>query len=445
MQKSIFGTDGIRGLANDGYITPCNMINLAKSVSKYFHKIYDHQLKIIIGKDTRISCYMLESALTAGFVSCNDNVVLLGPMPTPSISFLTKSLRADIGVMISASHNPYHDNGVKFFGANGFKISTKDEIEISNIFLNNLHDNIDHKTTNVGSVKRLDDVAGRYIEFCKNSFPKNMTLNGVRMVLDTANGSTYKIAPQVFWELGADVLLINASPNGYNINASCGATDLKELQRTVVSKRADIGIALDGDGDRIIVVDENGSIIDGDYIIATIAKYWMQLGIMKTNNVVATMMSNMQLSNYLKSCGIELHMCDVGDKYVASKMLEIGAIIGGEKSGHIIPIEYTSTGDGIIAALQILSYLVSNNKKTSDISKIYKPFPQKFINIQQLLSEDQIQDMHNKIQKINIRQPHRIVIRKSGTEPITRIMIEGEHDAVISTLTHAINDLINEM
>ncbi len=438
MLRNIFGTDGIRGLANRGYITPDNMIKLSIAISRYYHKKYNRELKIIIGKDTRISCYMLEASLTAGFTSCGDNVVLLGPMPTPSVSFLTKSMRADVGVMISASHNPYHDNGIKLFNCDGFKLTNEDEIGISSIFFDDCGVVGEAINANLGKVKRLEDVAGRYIEFCKNSFPRNMNLGGIRMVLDLANGSAYKIAPQVFWELGAEVMAINVNPDGYNINASCGATDPKSLQRTVVSKRADIGIALDGDGDRIIVVDENGAIVDGDYIIATIATYWLNNGKLKTNNVVATTMSNMQLYNYLESIGLKMHWCDVGDKNVAAKMLGVGAVIGGEKSGHVIPIKYTSTGDGIIAALQILAYLVDGNKKASDISKIYKPYPQIFFNIHSVLSDDDLDKIRSCVESLGIDGKHRIIARRSGTESVTRIMIEGENLDIAEKIAQAV-------
>ena len=427
MTKNIFGTDGVRGRANEGYITPENAMKLAVSVVNYYlsnnHETVNNKFTVVIGKDTRLSGYMLEPALTSGFIAAGADVFLLGPIPTPAVAFMTKSLRADLGVVISASHNPYQDNGIKFFNSNGFKISPEDEIKISEIFFENQKlASPDH----MGKAKRLDDAAGRYIEFAKNSFPKNLSLNGMKIVVDTSNGAAYKIAPLVFWELGAEVIKIGNNPDGLNINKNCGATDTALLQKTVIETKADIGIALDGDADRLIVVDENGEVLDGDYVIAAIATDWKNSGKLSNDKVVATKMSNLGMEKYLESIGLELVRSDVGDKYVLEKMLEIGSNIGGEKSGHVIPIDYSSTGDGTVSALQILAYLQKNNLKPSSIRKLFISYPQIFKNTSKDidLNDPNISKVLNEVEN-DLGENGRIIIRKSGTEKITRIMIES--------------------
>lgn len=425
---NIFGTDGVRGKANEGYITPENAMKLAVAVVNYYvsqnHKSVNSKFTVVIGKDTRLSGYMLEPALTSGFISAGADVVLLGPIPTPAVAFMTRSLRADLGVVISASHNPYYDNGVKFFNSSGFKITEDEEIKISEIFHN--HPKLS-ATEEMGKARRLDDAQGRYVEFVKSSFLKNLSLSGLKIALDTANGASYKIAPQIFWELGADIIHIGNEPDGLNINKDCGATHTALLQNTVIENNADIGIALDGDADRLIVVDEKGEVIDGDFIIASIATSWKNSERLKNNKVIATIMSNMGMEKYLNSIGLDLVRTNVGDKFVIQKMVEIGANIGGEKSGHIISIDYSSTGDGCIAALQILGFLQNEKKKASEVRSLYKPYPQIMMNVQKILDLknpkisgciDEINDM--------IHDEGRIVVRKSGTEPITRIMIEAQ-------------------
>lgn len=427
--KNIFGTDGVRGKANDGYITPENAMKLAIAVINYYfsvnHKSVNNKFTVVIGKDTRLSGYMLEPALTSGFIAAGADVVLLGPIPTPAVAFITKSLRADLGVVISASHNPYEDNGIKFFNADGFKISEYEEFEISRIF----HEKSKLISTEyMGKAKRLDDATGRYVEFVKSSFPKNLSLSGFKIVLDTANGAAYKIAPKIFWELGADVIKIGDNPDGLNINQNCGATHTELLQKTVVENQADIGIALDGDADRLIVIDECGEVVDGDYLIAAIATDWKNSGKLYTNDVVATSMSNLGMEKYLNSIGLNLVRSDVGDKYVIQKMLETGSSIGGEKSGHIIPIDYCSTGDGCISALQILAYLKNTKSNASDIRKLYKPYPQVLKNIPKILdlTDPVISNCISTIETEILGNDGRIIVRKSGTEPITRIMIESK-------------------
>lgn len=430
--KNIFGTDGVRGKANDGYITPDNAMKLAVSVVNYYvsqsHKSVNSKFTVVIGKDTRLSGYMLEPALTAGFIAAGADVVLLGPIPTPAVAFMTRSLRADLGVVISASHNPYYDNGIKFFNANGFKIAEDDEIKISEIFHN--HPRL-IATEFMGKARRLDDAQGRYVEFVKSSFPRSLSLSGLKIALDTANGAAYKIAPQIFWELGAEIVHIGNDPDGLNINKNCGATHIELLRRTVIEHKADIGIALDGDADRLIVVDEKGEVVDGDYLIASIATSWKNSRKLKNNEVVATIMSNMGMEKYLNSIGLNLIRTNVGDKFVIQKMVETGANIGGEKSGHIVPIDYSTTGDGCISAIQILSFLQSGRQVVSAIRNLYKPYPQIMFNIPKILDlkNAQISDCIDKINHDILPESGRIIVRKSGTEPVTRVMIEAQTEA----------------
>lgn len=441
---NIFGTDGIRNKANEGYITPENVMKLAVTVVNYYknnnHKSVNNKFTVVIGKDTRLSGYMLEPALTAGFIAAGANVDLLGPIPTPGVAFMTRSLRADLGVVISASHNPYYDNGIKFFNSTGFKISQEDELKISEMFFQNQELS---SAENMGKARRIDDAAGRYVEFVKSSFPKNLSLAGLKIVVDTSNGAAYKIAPQILWELGADIIKIGNEPNGININLNCGATHTELLQKTVLEHKADIGIALDGDADRLIVVDELGEVVDGDYLIAAIAKDWKDTGKLKGNNIVTTIMSNLAMENYLNSIGLNLIRSDVGDKYVLQKMLEIGSNIGGEKSGHIIPIDYSTTGDGCVSALQILAYIAKSKIKASEIRELFVPYPQVMRNIPQILdlSDSEIVKVINQA-KEKLGDNGRIIIRKSGTEPITRVMIESKFEEDISDAMDCLKSLL---
>lgn len=429
MLDNIFGTDGVRGRSNSGYITPGNAMKLAIAAVNYFKDnsgFHHNKFTVVIGKDTRLSCYMLESALTAGFLAAGADVRLLGPIPTPAVSVITRSMRANLGVVISASHNKYEDNGIKFFNSKGFKISPKDEIEISKLFIEDGSELA--PPANMGRAKRIDDAAGRYVEFVKASFMRTLTLSGMKIVVDTANGAAYKIAPEVFWELGADIITIGNEPNGLNINENCGATDTALLQKTVLENNADIGFALDGDADRLIVVDNNGEVVDGDYIIATIATDWKDRKRLKNNKVVATSMSNISLEKYLNSMGVELVRCEVGDKHVIDTMLKIGSNLGGEKSGHIIPSDYSTTGDGLIASLQVLNYIVRNNKKASDIRKLYTSIPQVFKNIKKSINIDDTKKIINIIENDIFQNVGRVIIRKSGTENLTRIMLECDNE-----------------
>ncbi|MBQ7524080.1 MAG: phosphoglucosamine mutase [Alphaproteobacteria bacterium] len=447
MISNIFGTDGVRGRANEGYITPENAMKLAVSVANYYasigHRSVNNKFTVVIGKDTRLSGYMLEPALTSGFIAAGADVVLLGPIPTPAVAFMTRSLRADLGVVISASHNPYYDNGIKIFDANGFKITENDEINISKMFYNQPKLSA---TEDMGKARRLDDAQGRYVEFVKGSFSKHLSLSGMKIALDTANGASYKIAPQIFWELGAEIIQIGNEPDGLNINKSCGATHTELLQHTVIENHADIGVALDGDADRLIVVDEQGKVIDGDYLIAAVATSWKNSGKLRSNDVVATIMSNMGMEKYLNSIGLNLVRTNVGDKFVIQKMVEIGANIGGEKSGHIVPIDYSSTGDGCISATQILSFLKREKKKASEIMDLYTPYPQILENIPRVLDLEDAK-IANCINKINDRLHGngRIVVRKSGTEPVTRVMIEAETNSGIERAKSMLNSTIRSV
>ena len=442
---NIFGTDGVRGRANEGYITPNNAMKLAAAAVNYYasagHQSVNGKFTVVIGKDTRLSGYMLEPALTAGFISAGADVVLLGPIPTPAVASMTRSLRADLGVVISASHNPFHDNGIKFFNSRGFKISMQDEFAISHIFSE--HPNL-ASGEHMGKAKRLDDAAGRYVEFVKSSFPRNLSLSEFRIVVDTANGAAYKIAPQVLWELGADIVRVGDVPDGLNINRNCGATHTELLQRTVIEHRADIGIALDGDADRLIVVDECGEVVDGDFLIAAIATNWAHTGKLQGNNIVTTTMSNLAMEKYLNSQELKLLRSDVGDKYVIQKMLETNANVGGEKSGHIILSDYATTGDGCIAALQVLAYLIETKSKASEMRKFYTPYPQVMRNVPGSLDleDPAISNVISKIQNEVLKEAGRIIARKSGTEPLTRVMFEAKSESKLQQAVEMFDTIV---
>ncbi len=442
MKRKYFGTDGIRGIANTPPMTAEIALKVGMATGFYFRKkdkdVRDH--KVVIGKDTRISGYMIEPALTAGFVSMGMNVVLVGPMPTPGVAMLTRSLRADLGVMISASHNHYQDNGIKLFDHIGLKLSDDVEHQIEKIMHKDMHSFL-VKPEELGRVKRLDDAQGRYIQHVKSSFPRRQTLAGIKIVLDCANGAAYKIAPAVLWELEAEVITINNNPDGFNINAKCGSTDPKQIAHEVLKHKADIGIALDGDADRVTICDEKGQVIEGDQILALIAKYQKEIGELEGNGIVATSMSNMGLAEYLESIDLHLIRTEVGDRYVSKFMRENGYNVGGEQSGHIILRDHATTGDGLIAALQVLSVLSCNKKKVSELCQLFKPYPQLLKSIK-YGKKDPLLD--NKVAKVIKAQEKllgkngRIVIRKSGTEPLVRIMAEGKNKAQVELVVKEI-------
>ena len=434
-KRDIFGTDGVRGLANAGAMTPDGILRLGMAVGRVF-KNGAHRHRVVIGKDTRLSGYMIEPALTAGFAASGMDVFLLGPLPTPAMAMLTRSMRADLGVMISASHNPYHDNGVKFFGPDGFKLSDETELEIERLMKEGPDRGL-AAAAELGRVKRIDDAGARYIEFAKAAFPRRASLDGMRVVIDCANGAGYKVAPTVLWELGAEVKEIGVEPDGFNINRECGSTSTKNMQDAVLEYRADIGIALDGDADRVIICDEKGQIVDGDQILALIATSWKKSGALKGGGVVSTVMANLGLEKFLQGESLSLERTKVGDRYVVEEMRAKGMNVGGEPSGHVILSDYATTGDGLVTALQVLSVLASGGRKVSDVCHNFDPYPQILKNVrfnggdplQQAGVKAAIKAGEEKLGKTG-----RLVIRKSGTEPLIRVMSEGE-DARLVTAT----------
>lgn len=438
----IFGTDGVRGKAGTD-ITPTLVMKLGVVAGLYFRK---HSItnKILVGKDTRKSGYMIESALVSALTSVGYDVIQVGPMPTPAIAFLTEDMRCDAGIMISASHNPYEDNGIKFFNRFGYKLDEKAESEIEKLFDNQeLIDNSYKSGLEIGSSKRIDDVIGRYIVHIKNSFPKNLTLQGIRIVVDTANGAAYKVAPTVFSELGADVVVINNKPNGHNINEQCGAMHPVSLSNEVKRYRADIGFALDGDADRLVVVDNKGNVVNGDKLIGILGVHQKKIGNLKNNKIVATVMSNLALEEYLNTNGIELIRSNVGDKYVCDEMQKNNANFGGEQSGHIIFGDYAKTGDGLVSALQVMAALNESGKKSSELFNAFELYPQKLINlsVERKIPLDSISGYGEKIQKIaSVGMRH--LIRYSGTENKLRILLEGKDKSLLESNIKDLSDFL---
>lgn len=440
MARKYFGTDGIRGKANEGKMTAEIAMRVGMAAGRHFTR-GEHQHRVVIGKDTRLSGYLLEPALTSGFISMGMDVVLLGPMPTPAVAMLTRSLRADLGVMLSASHNPYHDNGIKLFDHDGNKLSDEIELEIERKMDNGYNEHL-VASEELGRAQRLNNAVGRYIEFAKNTFPKNLSLDGLRVVLDCANGAAYRTAPSVLWELGAEVITIGTEPNGTNINLNCGSTKPEAMCKKVIETRADIGIALDGDADRLIICDEKGKIIDGDQVMATIATNWHQKGQLKGDALVATVMSNLGLEDHMKSLGLRLERTAVGDRYVVAAMQELGCNVGGEQSGHIVLSDFNTTGDGLVAALQVLAVLTEKGRPVSNLFKSFDPYPQLLKNVRYSEGCDPLSDTRVK-QAISegensLNGCGRVVIRKSGTEPLIRVMVEGQDDKLISNVAEDI-------
>ena len=444
-KRKYFGTDGVRGLANAFPMTPDIALKLGAAAGRHFRKD-QKQHRVVIGKDTRRSSYMFENALTAGFTSTGMDVYLLGPVPTPAVGVLTRSMRADVGVMISASHNSYLDNGIKFFGPEGFKLSDKVELEIEKL----LDDEIEYAASeNIGMAKRIDDALGRYMEFAKSAFPRKKLLNGLKVVVDCANGAAYKAAPIVLWELGAEVISIGVNPDGYNINKDCGSTHPQNAAKAVLEHNADVGICLDGDADRLILIDNKGKIADGDQLMGLIASQWSSKGKLANNTLVATVMSNMGLERYLNTLDIKLLRTNVGDRYVVEAMRKFGYNLGGEQSGHIVMTDYATTGDGLMAALQFLNTLVESKCTSSELIKVFEPMPQLLRNVMLNNSES----LDNLKVKESIKAGEnafgdigRILIRKSGTEPLLRVMGECEDPkllkAVIGNIVETV-DAIN--
>jgi phosphoglucosamine mutase len=442
MTRKFFGTDGIRGTANTEPMTPETALKVAMAVGECFHN-GTHKHLVVIGKDTRLSGYMLEPALTAGFITMGMDVVLVGPLPTPAIAMLTRSLRADIGVVISASHNPYADNGIKLFGRDGYKLSDELEMKIEQVL--GKRPGRRALPAELGRARRLDDAGGRYIEFVKQSFPRGLRLDGMRVVVDCAHGAAYKVAPTVFWELGAEVFTVGVSPDGLNINRDCGALAPEQMRQEVLARRADIGIALDGDADRLIVCDERGEILDGDQLMALIATTMARGGRLAGDALVATVMSNLGLERCLAEQGIGLHRTAVGDRYVNEKMRSLGCNLGGEQSGHIILSDYATTGDGLIAALQVLAAIVETGKRASEVCRLFEPVPQLLRNVRfgngRPLESRRVQQAVT-AGEARLGSGGRLVIRNSGTEPVIRVMAQGEDQALLASVVDDICEAI---
>ncbi len=445
MTRKMFGTDGVRGLANREPITPETVLRLAMAVGQRFRR-GDHRHLVVIGKDTRLSGYMLEPALTAGFVSMGMDVVLVGPLPTPAVAVLTRSLRADLGVVISASHNPYFDNGIKLFGPDGYKLSDEEEAEIERLMDSGELEPAE--SADLGRARRLDDAQGRYIEYVKQTFPKGLRLDGLRIVVDCANGAAYKVAPTVLWELGAEVVPIGVKPDGTNINRNCGATAPETLSEKVVATGADLGLALDGDADRVIVCDEHGTIVDGDQLMALIAGEWRAADQLCGGGVVATVMSNLGFERHLKGMGLELVRTAVGDRYVVEKMREGNYNLGGEQSGHIIMSDYVTTGDGLIAALQVLAALVTRDSVASDVCRVFETLPQCLRNVRfgsgAPLDEKLVQQAIAE-GELALGAGGHLVIRKSGTEPVIRVMAQGDDESLVGSVVAEIVGAIEQV
>ena len=443
--RKYFGTDGIRGTANRPPMSAEIALKLGMATGCYF-KNGGHRHKVIIGKDTRLSGYMVEPALTSGFIAAGMDVVLVGPMPTPAIAMLVKSMRADIGVMISASHNSFEDNGIKIFNSEGLKLSDEIELEIEKLMDSDLTDEL-AEPKKLGKAKRLENVRGRYIEYVKNAFPSTQTLAGKKIVVDSANGAAYHVAPTIFYELGAEVVSIASEPDGFNINDNCGSTHPQKLQEKVKQAGADLGVALDGDADRIVLCDEKGELIDGDQLMAVIATYLKKNGKLK-GGLVATVMSNLGLENYLQKQNIAMHRTAVGDRYVSEFMRANSCNLGGEQSGHIILSDYATTGDGILAALQFLAVMCEEGKKASELAHVFEPYPQILKNYKYDTNknpDDLIANAKDEISKVEkeLGNNGRVLIRKSGTEPLIRVMIEGQDEKSLDNYADNIIESLN--
>lgn len=443
MSRKYFGTDGIRGRTNAGVMTAELAMKVGQAAGAHFVR-GEHKHRVVIGKDTRLSGYMLENALVSGFTSVGMDVVQVGPMPTPAVAMLTRSMRADLGVMLSASHNPYHDNGIKLFGPDGFKLSDADEAEIERLLdvPPLLADG-----SKIGRARRVEDARGRYIHFAKTCFPEDLRLDGLKIAIDCANGAAYQVAPSALWELGAEIVALGVTPNGININEQCGSTHPDALQESVVASGADIGIALDGDADRLIIVDEKGTVVDGDQIMGLIGQSWARAGMLRGGGVVATVMSNLGLERFLNGQGLSLERTKVGDRYVLERMRSGGFNVGGEQSGHMILSDYATTGDGLVAALQVLAELVRADKPASELLHLFDPVPQLLKNVRfsggKPLDNAKVKTaIADAEAELNGRG--RLVIRASGTEPVIRVMAEGDDAGQVGSLVDRICDAVKE-
>ena len=445
MTRKYFGTDGIRGRVNTSKLTPEVAMKAGMAAGRIFTR-GEHRHRVVIGKDTRLSGYMIESALVSGFTAVGMDVFQFGPLPTPAVAFLTRSLRADIGVMITASHNPYEDNGIKFFGPDGQKLSDEVELEIERLMANGLEQGL-APSASIGRAKRVDDSQARYIEFAKRTFPRNLRLDGMRIAIDCANGAAYKVAPAVLWELGADIVPLGVTPDGLNINLDCGSTAPQAMCAKVREVRADFGIALDGDADRVVMADEKGNVIDGDQILALIAKSWSKTGKLKGGGVVGTVMSNAGLDHYLQTLDLNLARAAVGDRYVLEEMRKGGFNVGGEQSGHIILSDVSTTGDGLVAALQVLAVLAQEGKPASEVAHLFNPLPQVLENVRfkkgTPLENARVKSSIEAAQA-RLGASGRVLVRKSGTEPLIRVMAEGEDEKLVRSVVRDIASAIEE-
>lgn len=448
MARKFFGTDGIRGSANSHPMTSEVALKVGMAAGKRFTKgSYRH--RVVIGKDTRLSGYMIESALVSGFTAVGMDVFQLGPMPTPAVAMLTRSLRADLGVMISASHNPYVDNGIKLFGPEGYKLSDDEEGEIEALIEGDSTSQL-ASAEQIGRATRIESARERYIEFAKRTLPRNLRFDGIRAVIDCANGAAYKVAPEALWELGAEVIKIGVDPNGLNINKDCGSTSPQNLIRKVQEVRADIGIALDGDADRVVIVDEKGCIIDGDQLMAVIGEFWLRRGRLAGGGIVATVMSNLGLERYMEDLGLGMARTPVGDRYVTEHMRQHGYNVGGEQSGHIVLSDFSTTGDGLVTALQILAVVVQSGRPVSEACNRFEPLPQILENVRYKNSQNgQPLDNLGVQRAINdgksrLGNGGRLVIRPSGTEPVIRVMAEGDDEGLVQTVVSDIVDALSD-
>ena len=442
MVRRYFGTDGIRGRANR-VITPELALKVGQAAGLIFRN-GEHRHRVLIGKDTRLSGYMIENAMVAGFTSVGMDVLLTGPIPTPAVGMLTHTMRADLGVMISASHNPFDDNGIKLFGPDGYKLSDEVEASIEELLESDLTSQL-AGSNDLGRAKRIDGVQDRYIEFAKRTLPRNLSLEGLRVVVDCANGAAYKVAPGALWEMGADVIEIGTEPDGFNINKDCGSTNLAALKHKVREMRADIGIALDGDADRVLIVDERGHVIDGDQLLAVIAESWKDDGRLRGNGIVSTVMSNLGLERHLASIGLTLARTPVGDRYVLERMRADGFNVGGEQSGHIILSDFTTTGDGFVAALQVLAVVKRSNKPVSEVCHRFEALPQVLKNVRYRNGKPlENASVRSAIASAESRLGGhgRLLVRPSGTEPVIRVMGEGDDKALVEAV---VNDVIGAL
>jgi phosphoglucosamine mutase len=440
MTRKLFGTDGVRGRANSWPMTADLALKLGAAAGRFFRRDGSAAHRVVIGKDTRLSGYMLENALTAGLTSTGMNVLLLGPVPTPAVGYLTRSMRADLGVMISASHNPHQDNGIKFFGPDGFKLSDQAEAEIEAMVEGEI---TPAQPENIGRAKRIEDGRGRYQEFVKTSFPTGLRLDGLKVVIDCANGAAYRAAPEVLWELGAEVIPVGVAPNGTNINHRCGSTHTDTAAEAVVAHGAHVGISLDGDADRVMILDESGRVADGDQIMALLAARWADEGRLAGGALVATVMSNLGLERFLLGRGLRLERTAVGDRHVVERMREGGFNLGGEQSGHIVMTDYATTGDGLVAGLQFLAEMVRTGQPASDLTRNFETVPQLLKNVRfaegaRPLEAEPVRAAIAAAEA-RIAGKGRILIRKSGTEPLIRVMAECEDDGLLTVI---VNDIV---